>query len=198
MRKLSLLLVLLLLSVLPAAASAQAATPPQGASQATPFAFVDDEELEAEADAGEESEGEGEEVGCTIEDEEDVQLCAEIAREEREEAKADGCVLEDARAAVTVNPGKRRLRLTVRYRTSAPGAEVVVEATLQGPQGAVRLGASHARFHRFGVYRDSFELAGKQTKKASVAGDFLVELRVAGEPATCALELTGDAKRAKR
>jgi hypothetical protein len=196
MRNLSLLLVLLLLSVLlVAAVSAQASTP-QGSSQATPLVLLDDEVLEAGEDEAEDPEVEGEEEGCTIEDEEDVQLCAEIAREEREEAKAARCVLEDARAAVTANPGKRRLRLTVHYRTSEPVA-VVVETTLRGPKGSVHLGASHARFRRSGVYRDNFELADKQTKKASGANDFRVELRVVNEPAACALELTGASPRAK-
>jgi hypothetical protein len=193
MRKLSLLLVLLLLSVLLAAVSAQASFVP-GASQAAPLAADD---LEAEEDEAEEGEGEGEESGeCLIEDEEDVQLCAEIAAEEREEAAAEACVLEDARAAVIVNPGKRRLRLTVHYRASKP-TTVNVAATLQGPKGAVHLGSDHARFRRTGVYRDTFELPEKQMKKALAASGFAVELNVVNAPAACAVELTGQSPRAK-
>lgn len=189
MRKLPLLLALLLLSVLLAATSAQASslTAPV---HAQPFAAVDDEE-----DEGDEAEEESEE--CVIEDEEDVELCAEIAQEEKEEAEEEQCVLDSARAAVTVNPGKRQLRLTVHYKTLKP-ATVDVKASLQGPKGAVHLGTEHARFRRSGVYRDTFTLPEKQMKKALAARDFSVELHVVNAPTTCDVELTKASPRARR
>jgi hypothetical protein len=195
MRKLSLLLVLLLLSVLLAAVSVHASFAP-GLNQATQFVAPEAEEDDGEDDEGEEA-GEEESDDCVVEDEEDAQLCAEIAEEEREEAKAEPCVLEDARAVVVAHPGKRRLRLTVHYRTSKP-ALVSVAAILQGPKGTVHLGTDHARFHRSGVYRDTYELAEKQMKKALAASGFAVELNVINAPASCAVELTGASPRARR
>jgi hypothetical protein len=197
MRNLPLLLALLLLSVLLSAASAQA-SPLLVPTAAQPFAAVDDED---EADLEEDEEDEGGEEGCVIEDEEDVELCTEIAEEEREEAKAkereELCVLDSAKAAVTVNPGKRRLRLSVHYKTLKP-ATVDVEASLQGPKGTVRLGTEHARFRRSGVYRDTFTLPERQMKKALVAREFSVALHVVNAPASCDVELTGASPRAKR
>jgi|SRR5215203_171392 len=197
MRKLSLLLVLLLLSVLLAAVSAQASLAP-GAIRPMPLVAPDEDEFEAEVGDDDEAEEAAEESGeCVIEDEEDVQLCAEIAREEREEAEAKACVLEDARAALSVNPGKGRLRLTVHYRTSKPAA-VSVAATLQGPKGAVQLGTDHTRFNRSGVYRDTFELAEKQMKRTLAATGYSVELNAVNAPPSCGIELTGASPRARR
>jgi len=184
MRNLPLLLTLLLLSVLLAAASAQA-TPVPVPDETIPF--VNEEEAESE---DEEPESEEEESGeCTIEDEEDVQLCAEIAREERELAKAEECVVEKAKASVTANPGKRRLRLTVRYKTSKPAA-VTVTASLRGVKGALLLGTDHARFRRSGVYRDTFTLAEKQVKKAMAARKLSVDLHAVNTPPSCRVHLT--------
>jgi len=195
MRKLPLLLALLLLSVLLAAASAQA-SPLAVPTAAQPFAAIGDDEDEAEGDeAGEEAEE------CVIEDEEDVQLCAEIAQEAREEAeekeREEQCVLDSAKAAVTVNPGKRRLRLTVHYKTLKPVA-VDVKASLQGSKGSVHLGTEHARFRRSGVYRDTFTLPEKQMKKVQVVREFSVELHVVNAPSACDVELTRASPRARR
>lgn len=189
MRNLSLLLTLLLLSVLLGAASAQA-TPLPLPNHSQPLAAEDDEEGEEEADEAEEEPEE-----CVVEDEEDAQLCAEIAEEERE--AEEQCVLDSAKAAVTVNPGKRRLRLSVHYKALKPVA-VDVETSLQGPKGAMRLRTEHARFRRSGVYRETFALPEKQLKKALAAREFAVELHVVDAPASCDLELTGASPRAKR
>lgn len=191
MRNLPLLLVLTLLSVPLGAASAQASSLPLPL-QSLPFAAVDEEEDEVEGDEAEE-----ESEDCVVEDEEDAQLCAEIAEEEKEAAAEEQCVLDGARAAVTVNPGKRRARLSVHYKTLKP-AIVDVKASLQGPKGVVHLGAEHARFRRSGVYRDTFTLPEKQMKKALAAREFAVELHVVNAPASCDLELTGASPRARR
>lgn len=190
MRNLPLLLALLLLSALLGAAAAQASSLPAPLNS-QPFVAADDEDEVEEDEAEEESEG------CVIEDEEDVQLCAEIAQEEREEAEEGQCALGSAKAAVTVNPGKRRLRLTVHYKTLKP-ATVNVEASLQGPKGAVHLGAEHTRFRRSGVYRETFTLPEKQMKKALAAREFSVELHVVNAPASCGLEVNGASPRARR
>jgi hypothetical protein len=195
MRNLPLLLVLLLLSVLLSAASAQAALLPVPAPT-LPFAAADEEE--AEAAEAEDEEAEDEEEFCTIEEEEE-ELCdeEELAPKGKGKDKVEECLLQSAKAAITANPGKRRLRLTVHYRTLKP-ATVNVKASLQGPKGAVRLGTEHARFRRSGVYRDTFSLPEKQMKKALAARDFSVELSVVNAPATCDVELTKASPRAKR
>lgn len=195
MRKLPPLLALLLLSVLLAAASAQASLLPVPAP-AQPLVAADEEEDEAE-----EAEEDEEEEFCTLEEEEE-ELCEEEEPAPKGKGKDDRdrdeeCLLKSAKAGVTVNPGKRRLRLTVHYRTLKP-ATVDVETRLQGPKGTVRLGSEHARFRRSGVYRDTFSLPEKQAKKALAAREFSVELHVVNAPASCDLELTGASPRAKR
>jgi len=187
MRNLPLLLALLLLSVLLAATSAQASLLPLP-DQAQPFLAADEEEGESEEDEGETEVAE-ESGTCTIEDEEDVQLCAEIAREERESAEAEECVLEGASATVVANPGKRRLRLTLRYRTLKPSA-VTVTASLRGAKGSLLLGTDQARFHRSGVYRDTFTLAEKQVKKALGAREVNVDLHAVNTPPSCRVHVT--------
>jgi hypothetical protein len=195
MRKLPLLLVLLLLAAL-AAPAAQASLLPI-ADQIRPFAEEEEAEDEDEVgDAAEEAQIERE--IC----EEDPELCEEEEAEPRGRAKGkdragDECLLKNASAAITANPGKRRLRLTVHYRTLKP-ATVSVEAALRGPKGAVHLGTDHARFRRSGVYRDNFELSEKQSKKALAAREFSVELHVVNAPVSCDVELTGASRRAKR
>jgi hypothetical protein len=191
MRNLPLLLALLLLSVLLSAASAQASLLPVPAP-AQPFVMGDEEE--AEEDEAEEAE----EEFCTFEEEEE-ELCEEDEEEVAPKGKDKGeeCLLKSADAAITANPGKRRLRLTVHYKTLKP-TTVNVEASLKGPKGTVRLGTEHARFRRSGVYRDTFSLPEKQAKKALAAREFSVELHVVNAPSSCDVELTGASPRAKR
>lgn len=188
MRKLPLLLALLLLAT---------ALPAQGASLLKPApapALLEAEEEEVEAEEGEAEEDEEEEACEPGEDE----LCEVEEEEPRGKGKHKGqngdCLLKSARAAVTVNPGKRRLRLSVHYRTWKP-ASVSVEAVLHGVQGAVYLGTDHARFRRSGVYRDTFELAEKQTKKALAARKVSVDLQVVNT--SCSLHLTEAVRRPK-
>jgi len=188
MRKLPLLLALLLLSVLLAAASAHASLLP---IPVQPQTLVAPDEEEAEASEAEDEEAE-EEESCVVEEIEEEEFCEEEAEPQGKSKgrdKGDECLLKNASAAVTANPGKRRLRLTVHYRTLKPTA-VNVEASLLGPKGTVHLGTSHARFRRSGVYRDTFELAEKQMKKALTAREFSVDLRVVNAPPSCGVELS--------
>ncbi|HST70669.1 MAG TPA: hypothetical protein VLI94_13560 [Solirubrobacterales bacterium] len=190
MRKLPLLLALLLLSVLLGAASAQASLLPVPAP-VQPFVTVDEEE--AEEDEAEEDE----EEFCTLEEEEEELCEEEPAPKGKDKAEGEECLLKSAKAAITANPGKQRLRLTVHYRTLKP-TTVNVEASLQGPKGTVRLGSEHARFRRSGVYRDTFSLPEKQAKKALAAREFLVELHVVNAPSSCDVELTGNSGGARK
>jgi len=197
MRKLPLLLALLLLALLVAAVPTQAALLPQP-GQLTPLLAPEDDE-EAEADASEAGEEEGdEEESCDFEEEEEEE-CEEEA-EERGNGKGklddDACLLKSATAAVSVNPGKRRLRLVVHYRTTKPAA-VSVEALLRGVKGSVYLGTSHTRFRRSGVYRDTYELAARETKKALVAREVSVDLQPLNTPPSCRLHITEALRRAK-
>jgi hypothetical protein len=204
MSKLPLLSVLLLLALLGATASAQAAlvpAPPPG-----PVLLVADDEEEEEAEESEAEEPEDEEGACEPEEDEQCDEEAEESTQKRRPrdelegsdraAGDDGCLLKSASAAITVNPGKRRLRLTVHYRTWGP-ASVSVEALLRGVSGAVYLGTGHAHFARSGVYRDTFALAEKQTKRALAAREVSVEVRVVNSSPPCRLHLTEAIRPAK-
>ncbi len=201
MRKLPLLFALLLLALLVAAASSQAALLPQPA-EATALLAPDEEEAEAEGSEAEAAEDE--EEACEPDEEE---LCEEEAEEPapggkgedsgQGKGKDDACALKSARAAVNVNPGKRLLRLSVHYRTWRP-VSVSVQAALLGVSGAVRLGSEHARFRRSGVYRETYVLAEKQTKRASAAREVSVDLEVAGSSPPCRLHLSEAVRPAKR
>lgn len=195
MRNLPLLLALLLLAALAAAPAAPASHRPL-ADQIRPLVFDDEEETESEEAEDEAEEAELERELC----EEDPEFCEEEEAEPKgkgKKNKGEECALKGGKAAITVSPGKRQMRLTVHYRTWKP-ATVSVEASLEGPKGAVRLGTDHARFRRSGVYRETFSLAEKQMKKALAAHNLSVELHVVNEPASCSLELTGASRRAKR
>jgi hypothetical protein len=197
MRKLPLLLALSLLAMLGSALPAQAAPLLQPA-QMTALLEPEGEE-EAEAEDLEPEEAADEDEAC---EPEEGEPCEEEAEEQGRKVKSeskdkdDSCLLKSASAAVSVNPGKRRLRLTVHYRTWKP-ASVSVEAVLHGVKGAVPLGTSHARFRRSGVYRDTFELAGKQTKKALAAREVSVELQALNTPSSCRLHLTEAVRRTR-
>lgn len=201
MRKLPLLLVLLLLSVLLAAATAQASLLPSALEPAPGFLAEPEEESEAEeAESEEEAEDAAEDAEIEREIcEEDPELC----EEETESGSGKGsrkdelCLLKKASATVTANPGKGRLRLTVRYKTLKP-ATVNVEASLRGPKGVLFLGNEHTRFRRSGVYRDTFQLPEKKMKKALAARDFEVELQVVNTPPSCQVELKAHRDGAKK
>ncbi|HEX5983012.1 MAG TPA: hypothetical protein VFY69_02285 [Solirubrobacterales bacterium] len=197
MRKLPLLLALLLLSVLLAAATAQASLLPLAPQPAPPFVAEPEEEDEGEEPEEAEDAAEDAQIEREI-CEEEPELCEEEpANGNGKGKKDDQCLLKKASATVTANPGKRRLRLTVHYRTSKP-ATVNVEALLRSAKGTVYLGNDHARFRRSGVYRDTYRLAEKQMKKAVTAREFEVELQVVNTPPSCRVELTAHRGGAKK
>jgi hypothetical protein len=196
MRKLPLLLALLLFATLGTAASAQASPLPLANQVVTFVAPAEEDEGEEGEEAEDESEGDAELDRELCEYDPEL-FCEEEAEEQASKRRGDdGCLLKNASAALTANPGRRRLRLTVHYRTLKP-ASVTVEASLRGPKGTVRLGTSHARFRRSGVYRDTFGLAERQMKKALAAHKFFVELRVVNSPPSCGVEIKGASRRAR-
>ncbi|HEU4738053.1 MAG TPA: hypothetical protein VFS54_03100 [Solirubrobacterales bacterium] len=174
------------------------AVPAQALSLPLPLPpLAADEEADASETGAEEDE---EEVSsdCVIEDEEDAQFCAEIAEEERlEAAEAEECVVEDATAKVAANPGKGSVSLVVRYRAYSP-ASVAIDARLRGGKGSVHLGASHARFRRAGIFRDTFVVGEKRMERVLAAREFEIELQAVNTPRYCQLELNGALPRAKR
>lgn len=196
MRKLLLPLVLALLVLCAVAVPAQAVSLPLPAA---PLAAPDEEAEEPES-GDEPGADDSEEVtadNCTIEDEEDVQLCAEIAEEEHEEAVAEECIVEDATAKVSANPGKDSVDLKIHYRAYAP-ASVAIDARLRGGKGGVHLGASHTRFRRSGVFRDTFVLGEKRMERVLAAREFEVEVQAVNTPRYCRIEVSGALPRAKR
>jgi hypothetical protein len=193
MRKLPLLLSLLLFLALGTAVPAQASALPFESPVAPLLVAAAEEEDEEEAE-------EPEELGAEEPELEEEEACepeegepCEEELEPRGKGKGEGenaeCLLTKASATVTANPGKRRLRLSVRYKTLKP-ATVTVEASLRGGKGVLHLGSEHARFRRSGVYRDTFSLAEKQMRKAASARDFAVELHVVNTPPSCRVELS--------
>lgn len=194
MRNLPLFLVLLLVSVLGTAATAQASLLPLG-DQIRPLVSE-----EAETEEAEDEELELDEEVCVTDEELEEEFCEEEEAEPKGKDKSKGddeCLLKSAKASLIANPGKQRLRLTVHYKTLKP-ATVSVEATLESPKGTVHLGTDHARFRRSGVYRDNYQLAERQMKKAATARGFSVELHVVNTPPSCRVELTGPSRLAKR
>jgi hypothetical protein len=187
MRKLLLLPFFLLLALALATGPAQASSP----SATTSLSPAGEEAEELEDETGEDEAEEPEEAAgeCTIEDEEDAQLCAEIAQEEGEAAEAERCVIEDATAEVAANPGNDTVRLTIHYRTFAPIA-VAIDSKLRGAKGGLHLGASHSRFRRAGVFRDSFGLSKKEMAKALAAREFAIDLHAVNTPGYCRMQLT--------
>jgi hypothetical protein len=197
MRKLPLLLALLLLALAATALPAQASLLAGAADAVSLLAPEDEAEPEEAGESADEEEDSELEEACEPGEEEICEEEDEEPRGKKRQAEEEGCPLKGARAAVSVNPGKRRLRLSVHYRTWKP-ASVSVEAVLRGVKGAVYLGTGHTRFRRSGVYRDTFQLAEKQTKKALAARELSVDLRVLNSPPECALHLNEAVRRAKR
>jgi hypothetical protein len=198
MRKPPLFLIPLLLSLilLIAAASAHALELPLGSGRLTPLATPGEETGDGEGEGEGEGEGgsdEGEEdEGCSVEEAEEEPCVEEGGGEAAEE-----CLLEAADASVVATPGNDRVRLTVRYRAFEPTA-VNVDAGLRGSKGSLHLGSERARFHRAGVYRDSFSLGPKQMPKALAAREFEIRLRAVGSPADCRLDLATRGSRRAR
>lgn len=179
MRKTTLLLLLFLVALLTAVGPAQALT----LSVPSPALSVKAEEAEEEeSEEGEEGPEEAEECEADPED-------CEEAEAAEEKAAAEECVIEDATAKVAANPGNDTVRLTIHYRDFAPVA-VAINSKLHGSKGSLHLGASHTRFHRAGIFHDSFGLSKKEMAKAMAAREFAIDLHAVNTPGYCRTQLT--------
>jgi hypothetical protein len=166
---------LTLIAVLGIAKSAQALTvPPTGTPGivAAPVPPAAEEDDEAEA-----SEDEGFEFEECEEDEE----CEE--GEDGLEAPQE-CLLSNAEATVFATANKDKVRLQVRYTTTAPTA-VAVDYGLHGRKGSLYLGGEKKKFAREGVLRLTKNLTEEQMAKVMAAKGFTVRLRVPAAPGYC-------------
>jgi hypothetical protein len=166
---------LAMVAVLGMAQSAQAlGVPAAGEGAATLLLPADEElELEGEASEGEEFEVEECEVGAD----------GECVVEPEPETPPE-CLLSSASATVSAAANQDRVRLQVRYTTTAPTA-VVVDYGLHGSKGSLFLGSEKKRFGREGVLRLTKSLTEAQMAKVMAAKAFTVRLRVAAAPRYC-------------
>lgn len=168
---------LTLVAVLGIAKSAQALTVPApgtpGILAAPPAPPPDDE---SEGEEAETSEDEGFEE-CEADEE------CEEEDGGRAEAPAE-CLLSTAVATVTATASRDRVRLQIRYTTSAPTA-VVVEYGLHGSKGSLFLGSEKKQFGRRGVLHLTRTVTEAQMAKVMAARGFTVRLRVPAAPGYC-------------
>lgn len=171
--------VLTLLALLGIAGPAQALTPPLP-DRVQPFAapaLDEEEEGEAEVSEGEEDEAESESEECEADDEE----CGE--GESSLEAPPE-CLLSSVQPTIFASGNSGRLRLQVRYTTSAPAA-VSVSYGLHGGKGSLFLGSEKRRFGKQGVLRLNRGLSEAQMAKVMAARDFTVRIRAFEAPGWC-------------
>jgi hypothetical protein len=168
---------LTLIAILGIAKSAQALTvPPTGppgivAAPAPPA----DEESEDEAEASEDEGFEAEE--CEADEEE----CEE---DEAGPNAPQECLLSSAEATVFATANKDKVRLQLRYTTSAPTA-VAVDYGLHGAKGSLYLGGEKKQLAKQGVLRLTKDLTEAQMTKVMAAKGFTVRLRVPAAPGYC-------------
>jgi hypothetical protein len=171
-----------LVGILALAKSAQALTVPAPSSSGTPAATLpiaaepeaEDEEAEA-AEASEECEA------AEDDDEEgEVEECEEKAAAEAPEE----CILSSAEATVSALGGHDKVRLEIRYTTTAP-AQVAVEYGLHGSKGSLFMGQSRKRFGVRGVFRETESMSEAEMAKVAGARDFTVQLFAVHAPRHC-------------
>lgn len=166
---------LTLIVALSLAKSTQALTVPAAGSPGTVAIPAPDEESEDEAEASEDEGYEAEE--CAGEEEEDCE-------DESDTEAPPECLLSNARATVFASANKDKVRLQVRYATSAP-TTVAVDYGLHGSKGSLYLGGERKHFAKRGVLRLSKSLTEAQMAKVMAARGFTVRLRVAAAPGYC-------------
>jgi hypothetical protein len=168
---------LTLITVLGIAKSAQAlSVPPTGppgiiAAPAPAAGGESEDEAEASEDEGFEAEDCGWDEEECEEDEADLEAPPE-------------CLVSSAEAAVFATSNKDKVRLQVRYTTSAPTA-VAVDYGLHGSNGSLYLGGEKRRLARQGVLRLTRTLTETQMAKVMAAKGFTVRLRVPAAPSYC-------------
>lgn len=136
--------------------------------------------------AEEEDEGEAE----ASEDEElETEECFENEGEECEEAETGSaappeCLLSRAEATIFAASNRDRVRLQVRYTSTAP-TPVALAYGLHGSKGSLYLGGEKKRFARRGVLHLDRSLTEPQMAKVMAAKSFTVRLRVLDAPGYC-------------
>ncbi|HEV7615046.1 MAG TPA: hypothetical protein VGO36_02310 [Solirubrobacterales bacterium] len=171
---------LTLIAVLGLARSAQAMTLPAAPAPVATAVLtaVDDEGFEGEAEASEDEEFEFGE-------------CDEAEEECEEDGPADGfeapdeCILNSAKAMVLSLGNHDKVRLQIKYTTTAPTA-VKIAYGLHGGKGSLYLGDEKKQLGRKGVLRLDKSLTETQMAKVAAAKGFTVRLRVAAAPGYCA------------
>lgn len=174
----SFLVTLALIALLGMVKSAQALTPfPANGTGATTglVAVADEEEEEGEAEASEDEELEAEE--CVENEEEECE-------EEGTSAAPAECLLSSADATIFAASNRDRVRLQVRYTSTAP-TPVALAYGLHGSKGSLFLGDEKKRFARRGVLRLEKNLTEAQMARVMAAKSFTVRLRVLDAPAYC-------------
>jgi hypothetical protein len=163
---------LALVAALDLAKSAQAAAPagaPGVVAATAPLAVEADE-----AETGEDEDFEFDE--CEADE--------ECEGEENSLEAPEECLLSSAEATVFATADSDKVRLQIRYTTTAPIA-VAVTYGLHGSKGSLSLGDEKKKFAKQGVLRLTRELTEDQMAKVMAAKGFTVRLRVAAAPSYC-------------
>jgi hypothetical protein len=165
---------LTLVAVLGLAKSAQALTTAAAGTPGVVAAPVPPAEEADEAEASEDEDFEFDE--CEADEE---------CEEEEEGLKApQECLLSNAEATVFATANKDKVRLQIRYTTTAPTA-VAVAYGLHGSKGSLYLGDEKKKFAKAGVLRLTRDLTEDQMAKVMAAKGFTVRLRVPAAPGYC-------------
>lgn len=175
----SFLATLVLIALLSTAKAAQALSlsPANGIGPtAALVAVADEDEEEGEAEASEDEELEAEEC---VENEEE-----ECEEEEDGPAAPQECLLSSADATIFAAANRDRVRLQVRYTSTAP-TPVALTYGLHGSKGSLYLGDEKKHFGRRGVLRLDRNLTEAQMARVMAAKSFTVRLRVLDAPRYC-------------
>jgi hypothetical protein len=155
-------LLVVLLVARPAAALSVSNGPLFGPSTSPPGEEEVEGESEDEELEGEEGEGEGEESAGPPAD----------------------CLLQTARAKVSVYAAQGRVRLQIRYTSTAP-TDATVVYSLSGNKGSLKFAATKQHLAMAGSIRLSENLGKSAMAKAAAAKSFVVELRIPATPHSC-------------
>lgn len=124
-------------------------------------------------------------------DEEELEESEEEVAEEDEEAEAEesalpptDCLLQTTRAKVSVYAAKNKVRLQIRYTSTAP-TDATVAYRLTGSRGPLKFPEAKQHLALAGSIRLSANLTDSAMSKAVAAKSFVVELRIPATPRAC-------------
>jgi hypothetical protein len=115
---------------------------------------------------------------------------SEATEEEEEEEEEEGgsppteCLLQTARVQAFAYPAQNRLRLAIHYTATEP-TKATVSYRFSGGKGPLRFAQSKQHLGQAGSIRLSDKLSASEASKVTAAGDFTVEIRIPGTPASC-------------